>query len=387
MSDAGVLSGGVALAASNPAAPAGTQRIERLQILRAIAAIMVVMFHVVSNYLPAGSVLLRHGFYGLLAGGVDIFFFISGFLIRTTTYATFGRANVVDYLKKRFARVVPYYWLITACVVSLSLIAPGAFRSYQFDWRHAAASFFFIPWQRPDGMIYPPLVQGWSLNFEILFYLIFAALMVWVARERVVTWLAVLFGAAIVGANFTGANPELFIAGNPYVLEFVAGALFADLWRSRRGGFPAYAGWCALALAFALLPWTCVGPFDGRMGIQIVGFAAFSIAFMTLPAVPAPLRISAGLALLGEASYSIYLVHPIVLSPLAQILAKVGLSAHPIVILTIIPALAVAASFVAWRCVEQPLLSLSRRLLGLRQVESTSTRRALTTTAILADNP
>jgi exopolysaccharide production protein ExoZ len=343
----------------------GAARIERIQILRALAACMVVVFHIISNYLPKDSPLQQYGLFALLAGGVDIFFMISGFIIRTTTYRTYGPDSVVDYLKKRFARVVPYYWLITAMVVALSLAAPQAFHSYQFEARHVLASFFFIPWPRLDGTIYPPLVPGWSLNFEILFYAVFAVLMVAVPRQRTVLWLAALFGTAVVVAAVLGVNPQLFIAGNPYVLEFVAGAAIADIWRARNGELPKVIGWLALPIGLGLLLWSLRDTSPGVSFAQIAGTACCFVGFLTMPAPVVPKGFSRWLSTLGEASYSIYLVHPIVLSLLSVLLAKGKILNSSSLLVPVMAAIAIGSGWLAWRFVEQPLLALSRRWLNL----------------------
>ncbi len=367
-SGAGFPDAAIASASPRPVALKASLRIDRVPYLRAVAACSVVMFHVIANYVPTDSLLQRHGVYNLLSGGVDIFFFISGFLIRTTTYRRFGPDSLVDYLKKRFARVVPYYWLVTLTVMSISLLAPGVFRSYHFEWRHALASMFFIPWPRPDGLVYPPLVQGWSLNFEIVFYLVFAALMLGTQRERAFLWLLGGFSAAIGIAGLSGLNTDIFIVGNLFTLEFAFGVGFADLWRRREGRFAPSVGWLAASLGCLLLGSTYTSLWGGHWGPQTLAFPLLGMAFLTLPAPRLPASMLALLALLGEASYSIYLVHPVVLSPVAQIVSRAGFAGQPSAGFALaIGGLAIGVGLLAWRFIETPLLVFTRRRLGVGQ--------------------
>ena len=351
------------IAPARTLAPAG--RIGRLQVLRALAATRVVIFHAVSDYLPAGSAMLDFGLYELLSGGVEIFFVISGFIIRATSWNAHGPAHAAGFLLKRFVRLVPYYWLITSGLVLLCLAAPGLFHSYHFEWRHALASMLFIPWPRPDGAIYPPLAPGWSLNYEVLFYLAFAALMLFARRERAVWWLGGLAVAGVCAGVLADADPALFIAGNPFVLEFVAGAIFADVWRARSGRFGPACGWVALVAGSALVASFLVFPVPGIVYLKNAGFACLVVAFMTLPAPAAPRWLESGLACLGEASYSIYLIHPIVLGPLSRVLFGAPfLRENSLLLVVAITAGALGAGLLAWRFVETPLLALCRARLG-----------------------
>ena len=335
-------------------------RVDRLQGLRGVAAISVVIFHAIANYAPAGSLLTTHGLYNLLACGVD------GFIIRYTTWNSFGPSHVSSYLRKRIARVVPLYWVLTAIVVGLAAVAPHLFRTYVFAPAHAAASFLFLPWPNQDGAIFPPLVPGWSLTYEMLFYGVFAVLMLLVRRERAVFWLAVVFGASILIVRGFGLRPEIFVMGNDYVLEFVMGAFFADIWRRRSGAIPRLWGVIGLLIGLASLS-AMMGATLNDATSLIVRLAAGSglvVAWMSLPGLslaPWSLRL---VETLGDASYSIYLAHPLVLGPAAKVFASLGLfGGAGLPGVSAIAVCGVVAGLVCYRLLEQPLLGQSRRLL------------------------
>ncbi len=120
---------------------------------------------------------LGYGTYsvGWLSSGVDIFFVISGFIMwvsverrRTMTAAEFMRARLI--------RIVPLYWLVSAFVLATCLIAPQLLHTTVLEWKHALASFLFLPARHPvmTQEFWPLLIPGWTLNYEMLFYVLFA---------------------------------------------------------------------------------------------------------------------------------------------------------------------------------------------------------------------
>ena len=340
-------------------------RLERLQILRGVAVAMVVAFHATSNYLRADSALLAHGYSGLLASGVDIFFVISGFVIHYATRRAYGPDVTIDFLKKRVARIVPLYWLVTTLVIAIGLFAPSLLRSYVFSLDHAVASFAFIPWPRPDGGVFPPLVPGWSLNFEMMFYAIYAALMTTGRRDLALPLLALVFGAGFLAVHWLGLDPALFIFGNVIVFEFLAGVALADLWLARGGHFTRWTGAICLALALPLIACALVDN-DLRWPAQIAGFGLLVAGVLTVGVRPWP---AAGrlMTALGDASYSIYLIHPLALSALASLARLRGLSQLDLPEIVVMMAIAMASGWAFHHLVETPLLTLARNRMGIGQ--------------------
>jgi len=125
-----------------------------LQYLRAYAALLVVFFHAAVN---AQS--------GFIVGeaGVDIFFVLSGFLMwRITNEQTAALA----FLRNRIRRIVPVYWIASLLVFVLAEL--GLTSRIVADLGHLLASLFFIPYKGPGG-VYPILIVGWTLNYEMFF--------------------------------------------------------------------------------------------------------------------------------------------------------------------------------------------------------------------------
>jgi len=110
-----------------------------------------------------------------LGAGVDLFFVISGFIIVYASEPLFGKANAAEFLRRRTLRIVPLYWLALTMRLALLAVAARAGMKAFPDGAMIAASYFFIPYDcQGFGPDYPfPILDlGWSLNYEIFFYLL-----------------------------------------------------------------------------------------------------------------------------------------------------------------------------------------------------------------------
>jgi exopolysaccharide production protein ExoZ len=346
-----------------------TAKLERMQSLRGVAVLMVVLFHAVSNYAPAGSMLRADGIYNFLSGGVDVFFVISGFIIHYTTRDHYGAGEAVDFMKKRIARIVPLYWLVTAIVVAIGIAAPSLLRSYVFDPAHAIASLAFIPWRRPDGDVFPPLVPGWSLNFEMFFYVAYATLMIVAPRRLILMSMTALFcvGYAVVG--ILRLDPQLFVFGHGVVFEFLIGVALADIWTERDGRFPRWLGPVCLMLSAPLIMLSHqTSIFTTVAHICGFGLLATGAATMATPRATAP--IGRLLARVGDASYSIYLTHPLLLGVIAVAWRKtLGGQIDGFGEMVSMTLLGVGAGSVCYALIEKPLGPLARRWLAIGGVK------------------
>jgi len=119
---------------------------------------------------------------------------------------------------------------------------------------HILASLFFVPHYNPSypGKIFPVLVPGWTLNYEMFFYLVFAICLFLPARLRLAGLVGTL--GALVAAGWIAAvsSPVAVTYTNPLLLEFLAGVLIGYCWR--RGLCPrGAAAWACLAAGLAAL--------------------------------------------------------------------------------------------------------------------------------------
>jgi exopolysaccharide production protein ExoZ len=311
-----------------------------IQYLRAFAALAVVLFHAAE----------RSGYaFAIGAAGVDVFFVISGFIM----WVIVARRPVSPgrFLKERIRRIVPVYWLATFLMVAGALA--GLFPNLVLTAGHVAASLFFVPMRSPSGgEIWPVLVQGWTLAYEMFFYSIFAACLLLPARLRLTAVAATFLFLVAIGFLVESDNALFVTYTRPIILEFVAGMLIGKLWLAGRvPNRPLAWGLIAAALAgFATIgilrlpfdEWTC-GPLACAL---VYGTAALErkggVALFRLP------------ALLGTASYSIYLWHTFAISVAVKAGAVLGF-APPLQFAASVFA-GVVAGLCAYHLVERPLL-------------------------------
>ncbi len=109
--------------------------------------------------------------------------------------------------------------------------AAGLFPNLQIDLVHALGSYLFVPVPSPSGgHHWPVLVQGWTLNYEIFFYLVFAAALLAPCWGQL-PWLAGALLMFVVARTFGESdNPLLVLYTEPLILEFAAGAWLGRLW-------------------------------------------------------------------------------------------------------------------------------------------------------------
>ena len=313
-----------------------------VQWLRAVAAILVVAYH---------SALKWSLDFGAGAYGVDIFFVISGFIMWTITEGPIGP---VEFLRDRLARIVPLYWIATVAMAAFT--AAGLVPRAVLTPASFLTSIFFIPYSADGTHIWPLLVQGWTLNYEMIFYLALAGLILASRKYRLVGLIA-LFGAAVMGGVLVkiSAKPFQFYT-DPIVLEFVLGAIigWAMTRRPVRHRLVGFGLVLAGALLFGLI---LVSPLrDVRIlaagapaGLLVAGTVAIEQSGVSMKWRP--------LVFLGDASYSIYLFHYFIIRIAGKVLSvHMGVAA---VASTVVAA--TAAACVIYLVIEKPLIGLLRR--------------------------
>ena len=164
--------------------PGRLHRLDGVQILRAVAAVMVVLLHAQSLLALQGEArgLSMSPVTALpLAAGVDLFFVISGFIIVYASEPLFGAAGGgATFLKRRLLRIVPLYWFALSLRLAVLLAGAAVGQAAAPRLADVAASYLFIPFDtRGFGPDYPfPILDlGWTLNYEMMFYLVFAGAM------------------------------------------------------------------------------------------------------------------------------------------------------------------------------------------------------------------
>jgi exopolysaccharide production protein ExoZ len=356
--------------------------------MRAVAALLVLVYHVGREIdwqdPSAGAVFLPLA--GVCDFGVDFFFVISGFVMVYVTAGRPGGARAArDFFGRRLIRIAPMYWIATLLFILPVLIAPQTLHRRGYSLAYILASFGFVPWQRPDDVIpsiSPIFGLGWTLNYEMAFYICFAAMIALRVRRPEIA-LAVSF--AVLGAiGFLVApfDAQIYFYTRTLLLEFVFGAVIATQFLKGRR-IEAGAGIAMIFVGIAI--WLAAGWYlpvrDGTVNIRGLSWgaaAALLVGGVSLaPAIGGRferrgLRI---LQQLGDASYSLYLSHLFVLRSVSILFARAGIGmAYPYLFLSIVAFLACAVAFLLHRSVEKTILSFAHRALGrqgeLRRVSS-----------------
>jgi exopolysaccharide production protein ExoZ len=323
-----------------------------IQALRFFAAFMIVYIHAAQT---AMSVTGSNGFipFGLATvglSGVDIFFIISGLIIAKIAPGK----TPSEFIWSRFRRIVPLYLLFTVPPVATALATTG------FGWRDAVATLLL--WPATDQMTAPALAVGWTLCFEMLFYVCMAIVLI----ER--RWVLVIFAAYGIAFLLRPIGPIFQFLGNPIILEFLLGVAisFAPPWRPGIWGIPlgvillGGAGLMGIAPTGGTMDFLL--GYDGLQRVLIFGIPATLIVYGTLQ-----VRARESVwTYLGDASYSLYLSHIYPLTILLALWMKFPIPSDLIILIGIS-----AALLFAWRIherVEKPIMAALKRRQGVRRI-------------------
>ena len=318
-----------------------------IQYLRALAALSVVLFHTFQC--------VNDGF-AVGAGGVDIFFVISGFVLWTVVADRPIGPGV--FLWRRAVRVVPLYWTITVVLALLVLAAPQVLPQVRFGWAHFIKSLMFIPHNDLVGDPFPLLPVGWTLNYEVILYLVMAMALMASRAWRLWAITALLFGVTSIGFIHP---PAYRLFANPMLLQFAAGAWLGQAWLT--GRLPGRViGWTMIIVGVDLFAAQQVLRLHAPDMIILLdlwrpflwGIPAFLIVAGAVSVEAAggifaswPLRV------LGDASYSLYLCHWVVIA----LIAKAVPTTSPLLFMSVAIGGAIVVGLACRQFVEKPLLA------------------------------
>lgn len=332
-----------------------------VQYLRGVAALLVVLAHAAAHPLAEVPLVLER--FG--QAGVVLFFVISGFIMVTVTGD--GRFSPRDFLARRIVRVVPLYWLMTSVTALLAVGAPALFHTTITTWPHYLLSLLFFPHEAPvRGGTSPLLSLGWTLNYEMFFYLVFALCGFVGLRTRVALVAAIFFGLVTFGQLAPSTDTLVGFYTNMIMLPFAAGTLLAyahrrgwlDRWSTRKAVLVALAALAAGIWTFAMVP-DRPNTFVVVSGLTLAAIGLIACGLATETRLP---RI-APLEALGNASYSLYLTHMFAIGGLvalaARLLPQWNDTAY-VVLVGLAIALSVGLGLTVHHGIEKPLLALMR---------------------------
>jgi len=305
-------------------------RLLSVQALRAVAALLVVWGHSIDaaefSAMPRQARFFHLENFG--ASGLDIFFVISGFIVSRVAVRSAMRERVSSgsparhFLTRRITRIFPLYWILTIVV-----ILEQQFGRYKVPWHSVnwIPTIFLLPSvPSPHDLMNAPLLWlGWSLMFEMYFYLVLTVFLAWrpktVVRDTGLFLCAMVLAGALIGIH----RPLLVLWMNPVILEFVFGCLIGVIFSSDldiAGNVRRLGPWIGVAGAALLIAtiftgygkaseassimtgnacWLRAGIWGIPAALLVAGVIFWNPEMRSFPA-----RL---LVFLGDASYSIYL--------------------------------------------------------------------------------
>jgi exopolysaccharide production protein ExoZ len=348
-------------------------RLPNIQILRAVAALAVVFYHdgiETMNICTATGQTCAYDFW-MGAFGVPLFFIISGFIMVTTSWNNFGLPGApLEFMKRRIIRIVPLYWLVTTIAIVGIIMSPAMLKVAVIDPLYFLGSYLFWPMARVNGFVRPIANLGWTLNLEMMFYAVFTVSLFFARKRGLILAIAFLTGMSalqIIGL-FAAQSPfhsiPLNFWADPIILNFIMGMVMAVIYRQ---GFRVNRTEAFLLIAIAivgvLLVWNFIVVLDAMREDHIINRSVAMLPMLALfvagalgPQVNIEKPLWRAGLLVGDASYSLYLIHPFILRPASKIWAKLIGTHLPVWSFTVLAVFAaLAGGLVAYYVIERNL--------------------------------
>jgi exopolysaccharide production protein ExoZ len=299
-----------------------------IHYLRGIAALMVAIFHIFHSveFMRSSEAAIFW-----LRGGVDIFFVISGFvMVRSTADRQITPST---FMLHRVQRIVPMYWLATFAMIL----------QVDEEWGLKIKSLLFIPAMNPKiNAMQPVLEPGWTLNYEMFFYLVFALTLLLKEAHRFIALFSVFAALVVVGHLIEGNNIFEFYSRS-IIMEFILGMAIAQ--------FGLRLPVIAIPLGFAMMI-TFQSPEIDRFFSLGISAAIIVAGAISLEDRLPKWRFA---NLLGSASYSIYLFHMLILAIVVQISLYLGWSKTTFVAVAI--ATIILVGYGIYWALERPMIA------------------------------
>lgn len=353
-----------------------------LQFLRGLAASLVLLSHFIDRLVRrnglTGDEVDRLMPMGHL--GVMMFFAISGFIMVHTTQREFdAREGARQFLVRRFIRIAPLYYATMIAIIAFRYVTAPYSTNDHFQLpgaRDLFNSFFFLPYLNHDNILQPVYGVGWSLNFEMMFYLVFAA-GIGLGRKwgmaAVLSLLCLLCFAGLFIPFPTRDAPQiaamLYFYTRTDLLFFVSGMVVALLLR-RTGTIRTGLNQNLLCLIAGII--LCTGlllPESWALAAVVIALCVSTLLWRG----DEPMSPFSGFArLFGDISYSMYLTHSFLLGILALIVVKyvpINAVTLPLSMLCAVMLCFVAGWF-SWRVFELPVAAYLRARTSPRPLQA-----------------
>lgn len=316
--------------------------INNLQILRAFAALNVVLFHTIAI---SDTYSFKTDFFLFIAGwganGVDIFFVISGFVMLYTQMNV--KRSVYEFLKSRIIRIVPIYWFLTCLIILIYFLFPSVFRQLVITPEWTISSFMFL--SKLISEKYPIIYIGWTLELEMLFYILFG-LSLWF-RKLLISLFFISIGlilTAILSSDFI-------------LLEFLGGLIVALVYK--KWNLSKNLGLLILLMGFILLSLS-INLSELLMEYRAIfwGLPSVLIVLGTVTALQFRNKV---LEFLGDASYSIYLIQMLSIPLFYKIVSELNLFLNTDILAIFCVLATTAGGSIVYLFIEKPMTNGLRK--------------------------
>lgn len=328
-------------------------RLDSIQMLRGIAALLIVLFHSTQIYQNSANFNYLNWAFKFGFIGVDLFFVISGFIILYVHQDNLGQREYTrKYFKSRMFRIYPLYWIILFVVASVYFFIPTFGGGYERNIGYLFHNFLLIP--HTYAFILP---QTWTLTYEVIFYIVFGIGIYSnnkILRSIFYVW-AIICGFNLLGVlKFRSLYTETLF--NPVILEFLMGTIlyyivsrFKDKIKKLYSDLSIVIGVIILVILITMVYW------DIYYGNRILFGLAFSIILFGIITKNLKYKRSYNktFVLLGNSSYSIFLTHYTLLSASVKLLKKIDICNN--FTISIVNLIIVILGITCYKVIEKPI--------------------------------
>ena len=294
-------------------------KIEVVQYVRAMAAVLVVAHHSYlefQNYDGLDKDWIASRLFFGCSVGVDFFFVISGFIIAKSV--SNGKDSFITFTKKRLVRILPNYWLYSTLTLIIVFFSKTLKRNSVITVKYIITSYLLVAYPRPsDGEFLPLLGLGWTLNYEVFFYLIVAIMLAFSIDRKKISLFVICFLIILSLINIWIPESEKILGfyTNPIIIEFMIGVVIYEIFQS---GFSFKVNLMPFILIVFTFLWCYnsiyLGWFSGFKRLFIWGIPAGFLVYGLLNTHLSEKYVSLHnfrrvLLKIGNASYSLYLSH------------------------------------------------------------------------------
>ena len=333
-----------------------------VQLLRGLASLLVVLMHATIATKEIWRINFLGGFFTFGGAGVDMFFVLSGFIITYTSKNALKKsASFIAFLKRRFIRIYPVYWVIITIFLLIQLALPAFYKThYILTLSNLFNTYFLLP----DHVMLNSV--SWTLTYEIFFYILFSLAFL-IKSNRLLITLTILYVIILIVAPFYSFlnlynNRWINIILYPMNIEFFMGIAVALL--VPRINFNISKLLILLGLLFFI-----TAAYFSNADFYIFKNAFNRVIVFGIPSmilllgvvrmeITKQYKVHNIFLYLGEASYSLYLIHLPILVAGIKILDKFNFGNNIILqIVTIFLIIIICSiSILFFKKIEQPLI-------------------------------